>query len=37
LIKAKSLYTIEYLVKKNPAYLNYFKTKINLLQSYPEP
>lgn len=36
-IKAKSLYTIEFLVKKSSAYLNYFKTESDKLKEFPEP
>lgn len=35
LVKAKSLYTIEYLVKKNPVFLNYFQTQTQVLQNSP--
>lgn len=37
LVKAKSLYTIEHLIKKNQAFLNYFKSQTENLQNYPEP
>lgn len=36
-VKAKSLYTIEHLIKKNPSFLNYFKSQNQLLQEFPEP
>ena len=36
-IKAKSLYTIDYLVKKNPSYSSYFKTQTDRLKEFPEP
>lgn len=37
LVKAKSLYTIQHLIKKNQAYLNYFKSQTDQLQNFPEP
>lgn len=37
LVKAKSLYTIEHLVKKNPSFLSYFKSQIEKIQIFPEP
>jgi hypothetical protein len=37
MVKAKSLYTIEYLVKKNPTFLKYFKSQSHLLEEFPTP
>lgn len=37
LVKAKSLYTIEHLVKKSSAFSSYFKSQIEHIQSFPEP
>ena len=31
-VKAKALYTIEYLLKKNDSYLSYFRAHVALLQ-----
>lgn len=36
-VKAKALYTIEYLVKKNEIYANYFKVQSEKLKDFPEP
>lgn len=36
-IKAKALYTIEFLVKKNEKYLSYFKAHVDKLNEFPEP
>jgi hypothetical protein len=35
--KAKALYTIEFLLKKNEKYLAYFKAQIDKLKEFPEP
>lgn len=37
LVKAKTLYTIEFLVKKNPEYSGFFKAHSQKLKDYPEP
>jgi hypothetical protein len=37
MVKAKSLYAIEYLVKKNPTFLKYFKSQSHLLSEFPTP
>lgn len=36
-IKAKALYAIEFLVKKNEEYLQYFKKHAQKLSDFPEP
>jgi hypothetical protein len=36
-IKAKALYTIEFLIKKNEKYLSYFKAHVDQLSTFPEP
>ena len=36
-IKAKALYTIEFLIKKNEKFLSYFKAHVDKLSSFPEP
>ena len=35
--KAKALYTIEYLAKKNDVYLSYFKAHASKIAEFPEP
>ena len=35
-IKAKSIYTIEYLVKKNQEYALYFKKQADKIKEFPE-
>jgi hypothetical protein len=37
LVKVKTLYTIEFLVKKNPEYSAFFKAHSDKLKEYPEP
>jgi hypothetical protein len=37
MVKAKSLYTIEHLVKKIPAFLKYFKSQSHLFEEFPPP
>jgi hypothetical protein len=37
MVKAKSLYAIEYLVKKNPTFLKYFKSQNHLFEQFPPP
>jgi hypothetical protein len=37
MVKAKSLYAIEYLVKKNPTFLKYFKSQSHLFEEFPLP
>lgn len=34
-IKAKALYTIEFLIKKNEKYLSYFKAHVDKLNEFP--
>lgn len=34
LVKAKSLYTIEHLIKKNPTYLSYFKAQTESIKGF---
>ncbi len=36
-VKAKALYTIEYLIKKNERYLSFFKAHVDKLSEFPEP
>lgn len=36
-IKAKALYTIEFLIKKNEKFLSYFKAHVDKLSEFPEP
>lgn len=36
-IKAKSIFTMEYLVKKNQEYAVYFKKQANKIKDFPEP
>lgn len=35
--KAKALYTIDFLAKKNEVYLSYFKAHVEKLKEFPEP
>jgi hypothetical protein len=35
--KAKALYTIEFLIKKNEKYLSYFKAHVDKIHDFPEP
>ncbi len=34
-VKAKALYTIEYLIKKNERYLSFFKAHVDKLSEFP--
>ena len=36
-IKAKALYVIEFIVKKNQNYLSYFKAHVEKINQFPEP
>lgn len=36
-VKAKALYSIEYLLKKDPEYLTFFKEHLDKLRDFPEP
>lgn len=36
-VKAKALYTIEFIAKKNTEYMNYFKFHSNKFTEFPEP
>jgi hypothetical protein len=36
-IKAKALYTIEYIAKKNVEFMNYFKNHTKKFIEFPEP
>lgn len=35
--KAKALYTIEFLIKKNDKYLSYFKAHVDKIKEFPQP
>ena len=35
--KAKALYTIDFLAKKNDVYLSYFKANADKIRDFPEP
>lgn len=36
-VKAKALYTIEYLIKKDEEYRSYFKSQSDNIKDFPEP